>query len=180
MSPSGCGHTPDGTELLWPCPEQGQVRCPSGIEEPARHNSLLWPQLHRAKRLEEMFELLEQETSIYACSPASKISSAAGLLCDFVTSAEKQSRAKKTTEEKHTCTSLVLVSPANKQKSFKDSSHAGNTPGRIRNKRCILQLIPGMPHWSPELQDCCHSPRGCGIPQPAHPRQREEVGERFP
>lgn len=59
------------------------------------HKGLLWPWLHRAKCWEEMFELSEQETSIYACSLPSKISSAAGLLSDFVTSAEKQSRVSK-------------------------------------------------------------------------------------
>lgn len=94
-SQPGSGHTPGRTGWLWPCPRQGQVHCPSGGEEPARHDSLLWPWLHKAERREEMFELSEQETSIYACSPASRISSAAGLLGDFVTSAKKQSRVSK-------------------------------------------------------------------------------------
>lgn len=49
----------------------------------------------QAKSWEEMFELSKQETSIYACSPASKISSAVGLLGDFVTSAKKQSKVSK-------------------------------------------------------------------------------------
>lgn len=61
----------------------------------AGQRRLLWPRLHHAERREEMFELSEQETSIYAPSPASRISSAARLLGDFVTSAEKQSRVSK-------------------------------------------------------------------------------------
>lgn len=85
----------EGRRGYGPARSSGRSHCPSSGKEPARNHGLLWPQLCRAERREEMFELSEQETSIYACSLASRTSSAASLLGDFMTSAEKQSRVSK-------------------------------------------------------------------------------------
>lgn len=71
----------------------------TGQGRSAAHRRLTGPGIAvcfgQAESWEEMFELSKQETSIYACSPASRISSAVSLLGDSVTSAKKQSKVSK-------------------------------------------------------------------------------------
>lgn len=109
----------------WSPPSRGQVYTTSRTHLlPNKPGCLSSQHLPWLGSSEEMFEFSRQEASIYTRSPASRISSTAGLLGDFMTSAEKQSGASKIPPCIHA--SFVLGSPAISDKSFKCSSYSSS------------------------------------------------------